>query len=60
MKEQKGGFLGMFLGTLDATLLGDLLTGKGVIATSRKCKANMPGRSTITAGEVTVSVGRDF
>ena len=50
----------MFLGTLDATLLGDLLTGKGVIATSRKCKANMPGWSTITAGEVTVSVGRDF
>ena len=33
-KEQKGGFLGMLLGTLDASLLGNLLTGKGAIATS--------------------------
>ena len=34
-KEQRGGFLSMLLGTLDASLLGDLLTkhlsGKGVI-----------------------------
>ena len=30
-KEQKGGFLGMLLGTLCATLLGNLLTGKGII-----------------------------
>ena len=30
--EQKGGFLGMLLGTLGATLLGiNLLTGKGTI-----------------------------
>ena len=28
-KEQKGGFLSMFLGTLGASLLGNLLTGKG-------------------------------
>ena len=28
-KEQKGGFLGMSLGTLGASLLGNLLTGKG-------------------------------
>ena len=27
-KEQKGGFLSMLLGTLGATLLGNLLTGK--------------------------------
>ena len=27
--EQKGGFLGMLLGTLGASLLGNLLTGKG-------------------------------
>ena len=26
-KEQRGGFLGMILGTLGATLLGNLLTG---------------------------------
>ena len=30
-KEQKWGFLGMFLGTLGASLLGYLLTGKGTI-----------------------------
>ena len=29
IKEQKGGFLSMFLGTLGASLLGNLLTGKG-------------------------------
>ena len=28
-KEQKGGFLSMLLGTLGASLLGNLLTGKG-------------------------------
>ena len=28
VKEQKGGFLSMLLGTLDASLLGNLLTGK--------------------------------
>ena len=28
-KEQKGGFLGMLLGTLGASLSGNLLTGKG-------------------------------
>ena len=42
-KEQKGGFLGMLLGSLDASLLGNLLTGKssikageGVIAKCRR------------------------
>ena len=30
VKEQKGGFLSMFLGTLGASLLGNLLAGKGV------------------------------
>ena len=33
-KEQRGGFLGILLGTLGASLLGDLLTGgKGIIRT---------------------------
>ena len=27
-KEQRGGFLGMLLSTLGATLLGDMLAGK--------------------------------
>ena len=30
-KEQKGGFLSMLLGTLGASLLGNLLTGKGFV-----------------------------
>ena len=43
-KEQKGGFLGMLLGTLGASLSGNLLTGKG----------------TIIAGEGTIRSGQDF
>ena len=35
VKEQKGGFLSMLLGTLAASFLGNLLTGKGAIATSQ-------------------------
>ena len=30
-KQQKGGFLGMLLGTLGASLLGNMLTGKGML-----------------------------
>ena len=33
--EQKGGFVSMLLGTLEASLLGNMLTGKGAIATSQ-------------------------
>ena len=32
VKEQKGGFLSIFLGTLRASLLGNILAGKGAIA----------------------------
>ena len=30
VKEQEGGFLSMLLGTLDASLLGNILTGRGI------------------------------
>ena len=30
-KKQKGGFLSMLLGTLGASLLGNLLAGKGIV-----------------------------
>ena len=30
IKEQKGGFLSMLLGTLGASLLGNMLAGKGI------------------------------
>ena len=40
-KEQKGGFLSMLLGTLGASLLGNLLTGKGIVrAGSGHCSLN--------------------
>ena len=67
-KEQKGGFFGMLLGTLGASLLGNLLTGKEVIWTSQGRKgsetlatwANIPGRGTIRAGEGRIRAGQDF
>ena len=34
-KEQKGGFLSMLVGTLGASLVGNILLGKGAIATSK-------------------------
>ena len=43
-KEHKGGFFGMLLGTLGASLLGDLLTGKSVTR----------------AGEGTIRAGQNF
>ena len=49
--EQKGDFLGMLFGTLDASLLGNLLTGKRAIATSQGRQANMPWRGTIRVGQ---------
>ena len=43
-KEQKGGFVEMLLGTLGASLLGNLLTGK----------------AKIRAGEGAIRAGQDF
>ena len=50
-KAHKGGFLGMLLDTLRATLLGDILTGKNIIRA---------GEGKIRAGEGTVSAGQKF
>ena len=50
----------MLLGILGTSLLGNLLRGKGAIATSQGCKANMPGRCTIRAGEATIRAGQDY
>ena len=44
VKEQKGGFLSMLLGTLGASLLGNLLTGKGIYRAGK-------GNGIKTAGE---------
>ena len=48
LKKQKGGFLSMLLGTLGASLLGNLLTGKGV---------NKKGKGINRAGEGIVRAG---
>ena len=49
VKEEKGGFLSMLLGTLGASFLGNLLTGKGV---NKKGKGiNRAGEGIIRAGE---------
>ena len=41
-KEEKGGFLSMLLGTLGASLFGNLLTGKGILraGSGKKRKRN--------------------
>ena len=46
-KEQKGGFLSMLLGTLGASLLGKLLTGKGII---RAGSGNNKGKAILSYG----------
>ena len=40
-KEKKGGFLSMLLGPLGASLLGNILTGQGVIAKSVSKESRM-------------------
>ena len=47
IKEQKGGFLSMLLGTLGASLLGNLLVGKGVV---RAGYGNNSGKGVVRAG----------
>ena len=50
-KEQKVGFLGMLLGTLGASLLGNLLIDKSTIRS---------GEGTVRAAEGTTKTGQDF
>ena len=45
-KEQKGGFLSMLLGTLGASLLGNLSTGKGTV---RACSGNNKRKGIVRA-----------
>ena len=51
--KQKGGFLSMLLETLGASLLGNLLTGKGAIATSQ-------GQGIIRKSEGTIAASGNF
>ena len=49
-KEQKRGFLNMLLGTLDASLLGNILAGTEVIAKRQSRGINTAGEGVIRAG----------
>ena len=51
VKEQKGGFLSMLLGTLGVSLLGNLLTGRGI---------NRAGEGIVRAGYGSRSSTMDF
>ena len=62
--EKHKGFLGLLYGTLGASFIGNLLTGKGV---KRSKFSNIPsrgvirwGEETIRAGEGTIRAGQDF
>ena len=55
-KEQKGSFLSMLLGTLGASLLGNLLAGKGTLRAGSGCPLsstsyeNKKGKGIVRAG----------
>ena len=50
VKEQKGGFLSMLLGTLGASLLGNLLTGKGINLAEKGKGINRAGEGIVRPG----------
>ena len=50
VKEPKGGFLSMLLGTLGARLLGNLLTGKGINRAGKGRGINTAGEGVLRAG----------
>ena len=54
-KKQKGGFLSLLLGTVGASLLANLLTGKGIVRagtgrTSSSTLQNKKGKGIVRAG----------
>ena len=55
IKEQKGGFLSILLGTLSASLLGNSLTGKGIVRAGSgyplsSASQNKKGKGIVRAG----------
>ena len=51
VKEQKRGCLSMLLGTLGASLLGNLLTGKGIYKAGKGKGMHRAGEGILRAGE---------
>ena len=50
VKEQKGGFLSILLGTLSASLLGHFLTGQGINRAEKSQGINRAGEGILKAG----------
>ena len=59
-KEQKGGFLSMLLGTLGASLLGNLLTGRGINRGGKDRGINRAGEGIVIASYGCRSSTMDF
>ena len=60
VKEQKGEFLSMLLGTLSASLLGNLLTGKGIYRAGKGKGINRAGEGVLRAGYGNSNTKMDF
>ena len=60
VKEQKEGFLNMLLGTLGASLLGNLLTDRGVNRAGKGGGINRAGEGVLRAGYGSRSSKMDF
>ena len=60
VKEQKGGFLSMLLGTLGAGFLGNLLTGKGIYKAGKGKGINRGAEGIVRAGYGNHSSKMDF
>ena len=56
VKEQKGGFLSMLLGALGASLLGNILTGKGIHRAGKGKGIYRAGEGTVRAGEGNINM----
>ena len=60
VKEQKGGFFSMLLGTLGASLLGNILIGKGICRARKGKGINRVGTGIVRAGYGNNSSKMDF
>ena len=60
VKEQKGGFLSMLLGTLGASLLGNILAGKGINRAEKGRGINRVGEGIVRTGYGSRSSKMDF
>ena len=60
VKEQKGGFVSMLLGTLGASLLGNILTGQGIYRAGKGWRINRASQRIVRAGYESCSSKMDF